>query len=68
MRRVMDGERGKEVPPDPEPFDGAPPVSQAAEKRVPLYVGADDHRATEYAPCSPSRHRAFRLFAVGNGG
>jgi hypothetical protein len=50
---VKGEEREEEKPPDPEPFDGAPPATQAADKRMPLYVGADDHLANEYAPCSP---------------
>ena len=38
-RRAREGgiwgvEWGKEVPPDPELFDGAPPARQAAGKRV----------------------------------
>ena len=60
-------ERGKEEPPDPEPFDGAPPTTEAAAKWVPLYVGADYHLADEYAPPSPGCHRTFRLSAAGNG-
>ena len=54
-------------PPNPEPFDGAPPTTEAAAKWVPLYVGADYHLANEYAPLSPGCHRTFRLFAAGNG-
>jgi len=40
-----DGRRGKERPPGPEAFDGAPPATGAADKRMPLYVGVDDHLA-----------------------
>ena len=58
---------GKEVPPDPELFDGVLPARQAAGKRVLLCVVADDHLADEYAPHSPNCHRTFRLFAAGNG-
>jgi hypothetical protein len=39
------GRRGKERPPGPEAFDGAPPATGAADKRMPLYVGVDDHLA-----------------------
>jgi hypothetical protein len=68
LYRVMDGEKGKEEPPYPEPFDGAPPVTEAADKQVPLYVGTDDHLDDQYARCSSSRHQTFLLFAVGNAG
>jgi hypothetical protein len=68
LRGVKGEERGKEEPPDPEPFDGAPPATEAADKRMPLYVGADDHLANEYAPLSPGCHRTYRLLAAGNGG
>jgi hypothetical protein len=39
----IDGRREKERPPGPEAFDGAPPATGAADKRMPLYVGVDDH-------------------------
>jgi hypothetical protein len=73
-RRAREGgiwsvEWGKEVPPDPELFDGTPPARQAAGKRVQLLcVGADNHLAEEYAPHSPGCHRTCRLFAAGNSG
>jgi hypothetical protein len=37
------GRREKERPPGPEAFDGTPPATGAADKRMPLYVGVDDH-------------------------
>ena len=70
-RRAREGgiwsvEWGKEVPPDPELFDGAPPARQEGGERVLLCVGADDHLAEEYAPDLSECHRTFRLFAAGN--
>ena len=63
-----DGRRGKERPPGPEAFDSAPPATGAADKRMPLYVGVDDHLAYEYARVLPRCHRTFRLWGAGNGG
>lgn len=60
--------RREKRPPGPEAFDGTPSATGAAGKRKPLYVGADDHLADEYAPAVPGCHRAFRLLAAGNGG
>ena len=62
------GRREKERPPGPEAFDGTPPATGAADKRMPLYVGVDDHLTDEYASAVPGCHRAFRLLAAGNGG
>jgi hypothetical protein len=45
-RADFGGERwgkGKESPPDPELFDGAPSATEAQDKRVRLYVCADYH-------------------------
>ena len=64
---VKGGKREEEGPPEPELIDGAPPNTQAAAKREPLRVAADDHLADEYAPPSPGCHRTFRLSAAGNG-
>jgi hypothetical protein len=62
------GEREKEEPPGPEAFDGAPPTTGAADKRVLLCVGVGNHLANEYARTLPNCHRTLRLFATGNGG
>jgi hypothetical protein len=64
---MLGGER-KESPPDPEPFDGALPAGETAGERELLYVSADDHLANEYDLRPRVCHRAFRLFAAGNGG
>jgi hypothetical protein len=60
--------RCKEGPPAPEELDGAAHATEAAGKRVPLYVGAESHLPYEYAPTVSSCHRAFRLSGTGNGG
>ena len=40
----------KESPPEPEPFDGAPPAREAAKERGLLCVSADYHLTDEYDP------------------
>ena len=37
--------KGKELPPDPEPFDGALPTTKPQDKHLPLCVDAGDHLA-----------------------
>ncbi len=64
----IDGRREKERPPGPETFDGAPPATGAADKRMPHYVGVDDHLVYEYARVLSRCHRTFRLRGAGNGG
>ena len=65
---MMGVKRWKKRPPAPEVFDGVPTATEAADKRVLLYVGASDHLPNEYAPAVPGWHRTFRLCVAGNGG
>ena len=59
--------KGKESPPDPECFDGAAPARETAERRVLLCVSDDVHLTDEFGSRPRVCHRAFELFAAGNG-
>jgi hypothetical protein len=45
--------KGEESPPDPEPFDGVPPATDARDNRSSFYVCADGHLTNEYDPYKP---------------
>jgi hypothetical protein len=57
--------KGKELPPDPECFDGTAPARETAERRVLLCVSDDVHLTDEYDLQPRVRHRAFELSEAG---